>query len=101
MSRILPARPNLEYLKNEAKDHLDELRRADPRAQLADAQQALAREYRFTNWPALKAHVDSRVGDVPSAIAGGWIAEVSRSRRHPSNPFRSARIHFTVRGRSV
>ena len=101
MSRNLPARPNLEYLKNEAKDRLDELRRADPRAQLADAQQALAREYGFANWPALKAHVDSRVVDAPSAIAGGWIANVSRSKRHPSNQFRSARIHFTVRGRTV
>ena len=51
MSRALPDRPNLEYLKNEAKDLLDGLRRADPAAQLADAQYALSREYGFASWP--------------------------------------------------
>jgi hypothetical protein len=101
MSRNLPARPNLEYLKNEAKDRLDDLRLADPRAQLADAQYALAREYGFASWPALKTHVDSLVVKVQNPIAGGWIANVAQSRRHPSNQFRSARIHFTVRGSTV
>ena len=101
MSRDLPARPNLEYLKNEAKDRLGDLRRVDPRAQLADAQHALARDYGFASWPALKTHVDSLSTEGTSAIAGGWIANVAQSKRHPSNQFRSARIHFTVRGRTV
>jgi hypothetical protein len=102
MSRNLPARPNLEYLKKEAKDLLDDLRRADPRAQLADAQHALSRDYGFGSWPKLKDHVESlspAASDSP--LAGGWIADVSQSKRHPSNQFRSARIHFTVRGASV
>jgi hypothetical protein len=34
-------------------------------------------------------------------LAGGWIANVSKSRRHPANPFRSARVHFTIDGDSV
>jgi len=101
MSRNLPARPNLEYLKNEAKDRLDDLRLADPRAQLADAQYALAREYGFASWPALKTHMDSLVVEVQNPIAGSWIANVAQSKRHPSNQFRSARIHFTVRGSTV
>jgi hypothetical protein len=45
MSRQLPPRPNLEYLRKEAKDLLEVLQRQDPSAQLADAQHALAREY--------------------------------------------------------
>ena len=101
MSRNLPTRPNLEYLKNEAKDRLDDLRRTDPRGRLADAQQALARDYGFASWPKLKAHVEALAAEAASAVAGGWIANVAQSKRHPSNQFRSARIHFTVRGSTV
>jgi hypothetical protein len=62
MSRQLPPRSNLEYLKKQAKELLDEWQREDPSAQLADAQHALAREYGFASWPALKAGVeDERV----------------------------------------
>src|SRR5438128_1907074 len=39
----LPERASLEYLKKLAKDRLQELRRADPNAQLAAAQRAAAR----------------------------------------------------------
>ena len=45
--------------------------------------------------------MESLAAEVPSAIAGGWIANVAQSKRHPSNQFRSARIHFTVRGSTV
>ena len=102
MSRNLPARPNLEFLKNEAKARLDELRRADPRAQLADAQHALAIEYGLASWPKLKAHVEAAAANaIGSPLAGGWIADLSRSKPHPANSFRSARIHVAVRGNSV
>jgi hypothetical protein len=102
VSRNLPAHPNLEYLKKEAKHLLDDLRRADPAAQLADAQFALSRDYGFDSWPKLKAHVESIAAAAPDhPIAGGWIANVARSKRHPSNPFRSARIHFTINGDSI
>jgi hypothetical protein len=101
MSRTLPARPNLEYLKNEAKDRLVDLRRADPRAQLSDAQFALAKDYGFESWPKLKEHVESLAATLQNPLAGGWIANVAQSKRHPSNQFRSARIHFNVRGNTV
>ena len=59
----LPARASLEYLKKLAKERLAELRRSDPRAKLADAQLALAREYGFPSWRALKAEVERRGQD--------------------------------------
>ncbi|HEX6164001.1 MAG TPA: hypothetical protein VFZ31_11575 [Vicinamibacterales bacterium] len=101
MSRNLPARPNLEYLKNEAKDRLADLRARDPRAQLSDAQFALANEYGFASWPKLKEHVEQAAATIQHPLAGGWIADVARSKRHPANQFRSARIHFAVRGTTI
>ena len=52
-------KPNLEWLRKQAKRHLDELRKTDPQAKLADAQLAIARQNGFPSWRALKAHVDS------------------------------------------
>ena len=102
MSRNLPARPNLEFLKNEAKARLDDLRRTDPRAQLADAQHALSMEYGFASWPKLREHVGAvSAAAIESPLGGGWIANLGKSKRHPANAFRSARIHFAVRGNSV
>ena len=57
-TRTLPARPSLEHLKNEAKQRLKALRREKPKAKLAAVQLVLAREYGFTSWRQLKAHVD-------------------------------------------
>jgi hypothetical protein len=72
--RALPAQPSLEHLKNEAKQRLKALRAQEPRAQLTEAQLAVARDYGFASWRALKAHVDeitrkrvfaaARAGDV-------------------------------------
>jgi len=101
MSRELPARPNLEYLKNEAKDRLVDLRRADPRAQLSDAQFALAKDYGFESWPKLKEHVESLAATLQNPLAGGSIANVAEKKRHPPNQFRRERIHFTFRGHTV
>ena len=55
----LPEHPDLEWLRKEAKRRLAKLRAADPQAQLASAQLEVAREYGFSSWRALKAHVDS------------------------------------------
>ncbi len=55
----LPDAPNLEWLRKQAKRHLDELRTVNRDAQLADAQFDLAKRYGFSSWRALKAHVDS------------------------------------------
>src|SRR5262249_16434586 len=56
MSRPLPEKPNLEFLKKEAK----ELRRGMPEAKLADAQHALANDYGFPTWAKLKAYVEAQ-----------------------------------------
>jgi ankyrin repeat protein len=60
MARALPARPNLDWLRKTAKDQLRELRAKDPSRKLADAHLALARQYGFSSWRALKAHVDQQ-----------------------------------------
>ena len=72
----LPDAPNLEWLRKEAKRRLAELRAAKPNAKLTEAQFEIAKQYGFSSWRALKAHVDSlsvegqlfdaaRKGDVP------------------------------------
>ncbi len=53
MSRDLPAKPSLEYLRKEAKH----LQRTMPAGKLADAQHLLANEYGFATWSKLKSHV--------------------------------------------
>jgi len=82
VSRVLPPRPNLDHLKREAKRILRALKAGDPdefpllrllskyegvsesevseSATLADVQQALARDYGYTGWSALKSYVESR-----------------------------------------
>lgn len=77
MPRQLPARPSFEYLQKEAKQLLLELRRTTPRARLAAAQRALAKEYGFSTWAALKAHVAAAVQPV-DPIAELHAAVVSR-----------------------
>jgi ankyrin repeat protein len=72
---VLPARPNLEHLKKEAKALLQGYQQGEPNAnarmralgiatapdqtKLADAQHAVARDYGFANWTALKGYVES------------------------------------------
>lgn len=56
----LPDRASLEYLKKRAKQLLLELRQRDPHAKLAAAQLAIARDYGFPSWRALKAEIDRR-----------------------------------------
>lgn len=56
----LPERPSLEYLKKLAKEKLQKLRRSDPKAKLASAQLAVARDHSFPSWRALKAEIEKR-----------------------------------------
>jgi ankyrin repeat protein len=51
--RVLPDRPNLRHLKDQAKDLLN----AGSLESLAAAQLQVARTYGFASWPKLKAHV--------------------------------------------
>ena len=55
----LPEAPSLEWLRKQAKRRLADLKRERPDAQLADAQLAVAREFGFPSWRALKGHIDS------------------------------------------
>ena len=73
-SAPLPDAPNLDWLRKQAKRRLDELRRTNPDAQLADAQFDLAKQYGFSSWRALKAHIDSLTVD-------GQLFEAAPSRR--------------------
>ena len=75
MSRQLPAKPNLEYLKKQAKELLHDFEQRESLAmerfrplalgpkspKLADAQHLIACEYGFTSWPKLKEHVESLI----------------------------------------
>ena len=69
----LPARPDLEQLRHQAKDLLREATRrlaealarihaVSDRLILASAQLAIAREYGFESWPKLKREVERREG---------------------------------------
>jgi ankyrin repeat protein len=53
MSRELPAKPSLEYLRKQAK----QLHRTMPQGKLSDAQHVLARQYGFSTWARLKSYV--------------------------------------------
>ena len=73
MSPQLPHKPNLEYLKKQAKDLLRDFEQHQPAAierfrsfasgsgapKLADAQHVIARDYGFASWPKLKEHVEA------------------------------------------
>ena len=64
----LPDRPSLEFLKKRAKEQLQVLRQTDPRAQLAAALRAVAKDYGFSSWRALKAEVDRRRDGTLTAV---------------------------------
>ena len=106
MSQSLPAHPDLDHLRKQAKARLDELRRRDPEAKLADALHALAREYGFASWPKLKVHVRAlseaaAARKAESPFAGRWVADIGRSTRHPANQFQRAVMDFSVADDSV
>lgn len=68
-ARKLPARPNLDHLRRQAKTLLSQWRDRDPATalRLADAQLAVARETGFASWPALSHHVQELRG-----LEGDW-----------------------------
>jgi len=75
----LPENPNLDWLRKQAKRRLDELRVANPSAQLSDAQFDLARQYGFASWRALKAHIDALTTDgrLFEAARNGELAKLT------------------------
>lgn len=92
-TKQLPDRPSLEQYKKQAKDLVGRRRDGAPGAamSLAEAQFTIAREHGFDSWPKFARHISSR-----SPLAGLWIANVARSRRHPANPFRRATLQIRV-----
>ena len=94
--RELPARPNLEHLKKQARTLLQERLASDPRAttrfeacgiptaepKLADALHVTAREYGFDTWPALKLHVEVASEDAVAALTAAVKANDAALVRH-------------------
>src|SRR5258708_35716765 len=102
MSRHLPARPNLEHLRTQAKTLLNQLREGDAQAatvfsgylpeaatlspeqvrghgfRLADAQAVIARKTGFAACPALARHVDRL-----RRMEGTWTFRSLEVDRHP------------------
>jgi hypothetical protein len=71
--KTLPDSPNMDYLRQQAKDMLGLLRRTRPEAGLSEAQAALAQQHGFQTWTALKDEVDRRNANPLRAPA--WAAE--------------------------
>lgn len=79
MNKQLPERPDLEQLKKQAKDLLEQVHAGQPEAlarinhedreafALHAAQRILAREYGFASWPKLKLHVETRTEETAEA----------------------------------
>jgi ankyrin repeat protein len=65
MSKSLPPRPDLRWLRDDAKAR----RRTGEFPSLALAHLAIAREYGFASWPRLKAHVDALTLEVAERSA--------------------------------
>jgi CubicO group peptidase (beta-lactamase class C family) len=88
-SRALPDRPNLRYLKVEAKRRLA----AGEFGTLHDAQLAIAREHGFSSWATLKASIEAAAGysGADSGVAPGpalahvrWILDRFREADDPA-----------------
>jgi uncharacterized glyoxalase superfamily protein PhnB len=79
MAKSLPEQPNLEWLKKSAKEHLALLRAHNPDARLHEAQHAVAQEYGFKGWRALKSHVEklSVDGRIVAAVQAGKAQELA------------------------
>jgi ankyrin repeat protein len=75
MSRELPAKPNLQFLKKQAK----ELLRSTRQGKLADAQHTLANEYGFASWAKLKSHVEA-LGLSPAQILRAAVCDNDSAR---------------------
>src|SRR5258708_39307083 len=79
-SRSLPSHPDIAQQRKQAKELLESFTAGDAESRgrvraalpdkkdiaLADAQFVIAREYGFTNWAALKQHIETRVEDARS-----------------------------------
>ena len=106
----LPDAPNLDWLRKQAKRRLDELRASNPDAQLADAQFELARQYGFSSWRTLKAHIDALTvaGQLfDAARSGDVIALAALLDQHPdklharAKPYEWSLLHAAAEKRQL
>jgi ankyrin repeat protein len=99
----LPARTDLEHLKNEAKQHLKTLHAHDPSARLADAQLQVARSYGFSGWRPLKSYVGALHSFGPQLIYAVCDADLQTVRTiletHPA--LVNASIDMPLRARPI
>ena len=102
----LPDSPNLEWLRKQAKRRLEEVRASNPDARLADAQFELAKQYGFSSWRALKAHVDALGvdGQLFEAARTGSVARLATLLdAHPAKlhvrdqPYEHTLLHVAAR----
>jgi hypothetical protein len=79
MPKALPPQPHIDWLKKTAKDELAQLRALNPAAKLHQAQLAVAKDYGFSSWRALKARVDalSLDGQIIAAAVEGRARELA------------------------
>jgi hypothetical protein len=77
MASALPSRPNLEWLKKTARQRLQERRAAQPDARLASVQLELAREFGFSSWRSLKAHIDDLLHVESRDVIGSGEREIA------------------------
>src|SRR5262245_20412517 len=91
----LPPRANLEHLRNEAKQRLKTLHAQNPRARLADAQLAVARDYGFSSWRRLKTTLDAQTRE--RAFAATYAGDVGEVRRALDGGFNAGETDATGR----
>jgi ankyrin repeat protein len=105
--RSLPDNPNLDWLRKQARRRLGELRETNQAAQLADAQYDVARQYGFSSWRSLKAHIDALTvdGQLSDAARNGDIERLAAlMNRHPgkllvrAKPYAWSLLHFAAAG---
>jgi ankyrin repeat protein len=76
----LPDRPNLEWYRKAAKKKLDELRKRDPGAKLAEAQLAVAREHGFSSWRKLNSEIESALSPLVRFLVAATEGKLSSVR---------------------
>jgi len=87
MSPTLPDRPHPEHLKKQAREKLAELRGENADATLAEAQHAVAKDYGFASWRAMKAKVDRlRAADDLQAAHDETLRAAERDGVHNGTP---------------
>jgi ankyrin repeat protein len=105
MPQALPANPDLEWLKKAAKKRLAQLRAAEPDARLHQAQLAVANDYGFKGWRALKAHVERvnpRLAERDRVFDAARAGDIEAVRRafaagfNPATPDRDGRTIFQI-----